>query len=250
MTLQEFARQIRNRGEIVFFTGAGVSTESGVPDFRSPGGIWTRYSPVYFDDFVSSEEARVRYWTMKRETHELYKNVEPNIGHRSVAAFEQRGQLLGLITQNVDGLHGIAGVSPEKMVELHGTDRKVSCLGCGKNFDPDPIYARLTEDSLPSPCDGCGGLLKPATISFGQPMPQAAMKRAQEWSEAAEVFIVVGSSLVVQPAASFPAIAKQNGALLAIVNRESTPLDALADYHFTGAIGKFFTELNPLLADG
>jgi NAD-dependent deacetylase len=250
MTLQELAREIRNRGEIVFFTGAGISTESGVPDFRSPGGIWTKYSPVYFDDFVSSEEARVRYWMMKRETHELYKNVEPNIGHRSIAAFEQRDQLLGLITQNVDGLHGIAGVSPEKMVEMHGTDRKVSCLGCGKNFDPEPIYARLEEGVLPSPCDGCGGLLKPATISFGQPMPQAEMKRAQEWSEAAEVFIVVGSSLVVQPAASFPVIAKQNGALLAIINREPTPLDALADFNFRGAIGEFFTALNPLLTDG
>jgi NAD-dependent deacetylase len=250
MTLQELAREIRNRGEIVFFTGAGISTESGVPDFRSPGGIWTKYSPVYFDDFVSSEEARVRYWMMKRETHELYKNVEPNIGHRSIAAFEQRDQLLGLITQNVDGLHGIAGVSPEKMVEMHGTDRKVSCLGCGKNFDPEPIYAHLEEGVLPSPCDGCGGLLKPATISFGQPMPQAEMKRAQEWSEAAEVFIVVGSSLVVQPAASFPVIAKQNGALLAIINREPTPLDALADFNFRGAIGEFFTALNPLLTDG
>jgi NAD-dependent deacetylase len=250
MTLEEFAREIRKRGEIVFFTGAGVSTESGVPDFRSPGGIWTKYSPVYFDEFVSSEEARVRYWTMKRETHDLYRNVRPNIGHRSIAAFEQRSQLLGLITQNVDGLHGIAGVSPEKMVELHGTDRKVSCLGCGKNFDPDPIYARLVESIMPPPCDGCGGLLKPATISFGQPMPQAAMKRAQEWSEAADVFIVVGSSLVVQPAASFPVSAKQSGALLAIVNRETTPLDNLADYNFRGAIGEFFTALNPLLTDG
>jgi NAD-dependent deacetylase len=249
MTLEEFARQIRNRGELVFFTGAGISTESGVPDFRSPGGIWTKYSPVYFDEFVSSEEARARYWKMKRETHALYKNVEPNIGHRSIAAFEQRGQLLGLITQNVDGLHTIAGVSPVKMVELHGTDRKVTCLDCGKEFDPEPIYARLAESIMPSPCDGCGGLLKPATISFGQPMPQAEMKRAQEWSEAAEVFIVVGSSLVVQPAASFPVIAKQNGALLAIVNREPTPLDAMADYNFRGPIGEFFTELSPLLAD-
>jgi NAD-dependent deacetylase len=250
MTLQEFAREIRKRGEIVFFTGAGVSTESGVPDFRSPGGIWTQYSPVYFDDFVSSDKARVRYWKMKRETHDLYKNVQPNIGHYSIAAFERRGQLLGLITQNVDGLHAIAGVSPEKMVELHGTDRKVTCLDCEKEFDPEPIYARLAEGIMPSPCDSCGGLIKPATISFGQPMPQAAMKRAQTWSEAAEVFIVAGSSLVVQPAASFPVIAKQNGALLAIVNRESTPLDNLADYNFRGAIGEFFTQLNPLGADG
>ncbi len=249
MTLQEFAREIRKRGAIVFFTGAGISTESGVPDFRSPGGIWTKYTPVYFDEFVSSEDARARYWKMKRETHELYKNVAPNIGHHSIASFDRRGQLLGLITQNVDGLHGLAGVAPEKMVELHGTDRKVSCLGCGKEFPPEPIYARLSDGLLPSPCE-CGGLLKPATISFGQSMPQAEMKRAQEWSQAAQIFIVVGSSLVVQPAASFPVIAKQNGALLAIVNREPTPLDGMADYNYRGAIGEFFTQLNPLLADG
>jgi len=249
MTLQEFARQLRRRADVVFFTGAGISTESGVPDFRSPGGIWTKYSPVYFDEFVSSEEARVRYWKIKRETHALYKNVQPNVGHYSIAAFEKRGQLLGLITQNVDGLHGIAGISSEKMVELHGTDRKVSCLGCGKEFDPDPIYRRLEEDVLPSPCDACGGLLKPATISFGQSMPQVAMKRAQEWSEAAEIYIVVGSSLVVQPAAAFPVVAKQSGATLAIINREPTPLDSLADYNFRGPIGEFFMQLQPLLTD-
>ncbi|HEY2988130.1 MAG TPA: Sir2 family NAD-dependent protein deacetylase [Candidatus Binatia bacterium] len=250
MTLQEFARQIRTRCEIVFFTGAGISTESGVPDFRSPGGIWTRYAPVYFDEFVSSDQARGRYWKMKKETHELYKNVEPNVGHYSIAAFEKRDRLLGLITQNVDGLHGIAGVSPAKMIELHGTDRKVTCLDCAKEFDPEPIYAGLKQDIIPGPCDVCGGLLKPATVSFGQPMPQAAMLRAQEWSEAAEIFIVVGSSLVVQPAATFPVIAKRSGALLAIVNREPTPLDALADFVHQGAIGTFFQELNPLLADG
>ena len=250
MTIEEFADSLRKTHEIVFFTGAGISTESGVPDFRSPGGIWTKYQPVYFDEFVASEAARARYWTMKRETHELYQNVRPNIGHYAVAAFEKRGRLLGLITQNVDGLHGIAGLSAEKMVELHGTDRKVSCLGCGKEFAPEPIYERLKEGLFPSPCDACGGLLKPATISFGQAMPQAEMRRAQEWSAAAEVFIVVGSSLVVQPAASFPVIAKQSGAMLAIVNREPTPLDELADYSFRGAIGEFFTRLNPLLADG
>jgi NAD-dependent protein deacetylase/lipoamidase len=250
MTLQEFARQVRTHRAVVFFTGAGISTESGVPDFRSPGGIWTKYSPVYFDEFVGSEEARRRYWTMKRETHELYKNVEPNIGHRSIASFEKRGHLLGLVTQNVDGLHGLAGVSPEKMVELHGSDRRVNCLGCAKEFEPEPIYERLKRDVFPSPCDACGGLLKPATISFGQPMPEAAMKRAREWSQAAEIFIAVGSSLAVQPAASFPVIAKRAGALLAIVNREPTPLDSLADYNFRGAIGIFFKELNPLLTDG
>jgi NAD-dependent deacetylase len=250
MTLEEFARHLRQSRAVMFFTGAGISTESGVPDFRSPGGIWTKYQPVYFDEFVASAAARARYWTMKRETHELYKNVEPNIGHYAIAAFEKRGRLLGLITQNVDGLHALAGVSSDKMIELHGTDRKVSCLGCGKKFAPEPIYDRLKEDVIPPPCDACGGLLKPATISFGQAMPQAEMRRAQQWSAAAEVFIVVGSSLVVQPAASFPVVGKQNGAMLAIINREPTPLDEIADYNYRGAIGEFFTTLNPLLADG
>lgn len=248
MMLNEFAARVRGCREIVFFTGAGISTESGVPDFRSPGGIWTRYQPVYFDEFLNSEQARIRYWKMKKETHELYKNVKPNIGHYSIAAFETREQLLGLITQNVDGLHGLAGVSEEKIVELHGTDRKITCLQCGKGFDPEPIYARLPEP--PAPCDTCGGPLKPATISFGQPMPVEAMRRAQEWSQAAKIFIVVGSSLVVQPAASFPVIAKQGGAMLAIINRDPTPLDPLADFNHRGAIGEFFRELNPLLADG
>ena len=250
MKLEDFARQLRRRSDVVFFTGAGISTESGVPDFRSPGGVWTRYAPVYYDEFVSSAEARVRYWQMKRETHELYKNVRPNVGHTSIAAFEKRGQLLGLITQNVDGLHTPAGISQEKIVELHGTDRKITCLSCDNEVDPAPIYEQLKNGVIPSPCDHCGGLLKPATVSFGQSMPGAAMRRAQEWSEAAGVFIVVGSSLVVHPAATFPVIAKQSGAMLAIVNRDETPLDSVADYNFGGGIGDFFTALNPLLSDG
>ncbi len=250
MTLETFATKIRECRDIVFFTGAGISTESGVPDFRSPGGIWTKYSPVYFSDFISSEEARIRYWKMKQETHRLYKNVEPNIGHYSVAAFEKRGQLLGLITQNIDGLHSLAGVSREKIVELHGTDRQVSCLNCGKCFPGEEIYSTLVGDFSPPLCDQCGGILKPATISFGQPMPVEAMKRAQEWSQAAEIFAVIGSSLVVQPAASFPVLAKQSSAFLAIINRDPTPLDSLADFNHRGAIGDFFTQLNPLLHDG
>lgn len=250
MTLEAFAAKIRACRDIVFFTGAGISTESGVPDFRSPGGIWTRYSPVYYDDFVSSAEARLRYWKMKSETHKLYKNVHPNIGHYAIKTFEEKGQLLGLITQNVDGLHGIAGVSKEKIVELHGTDRQVTCLSCGKLFPGEEIYQTLVGDfSLPV-CDQCGGFLKPATISFGQSMPVEAMRRAQELSESAEVFIVIGSSLQVHPAASFPVVAKQSGAFLAIINREETPLDELADYNYRGAIGEFFNKLNRLITDG
>lgn len=250
MTLQEFATKIKECRDIVFFTGAGISTESGVPDFRSPGGIWTKYTPVYFDEFTSSEEARLRYWRMKRETHGLYKNVQPNIGHYAIRTFEERGQLLGLITQNIDGLHGLAGVSKEKIVELHGTDRQVVCLSCGKLFPGEDIYRTLVGDFTPPVCGQCGGILKPATVSFGQAMPVEAMQRAQKLSESAEIFIVVGSSLQVQPAASFPVLAKQSGAFLAIINRDPTPLDSLADYNHRGAIGEFFNKLSRLIADG
>ncbi len=251
MTLEQFALKLRSSRNIVFFTGAGISTESGIPDFRSPGGIWTKYTPVYYSDFVSDESERMRYWKMKKESLETYKkNVEPNIGHYSIKGFEDRGQLLGLITQNVDGLHGIAGVSEEKIVELHGTDRKVVCLQCGKYYPAEEIYQRLVGEFTSPLCDDCGGFLKPATVSFGQQMPEDAMRRAQELSEAAEIFVVLGTSLQVQPAASFPAIAKRSGAFLAIINRDPTPLDSLADYNFQGEIGVFFKRFNPLLTDG
>ncbi|MBI4523942.1 MAG: Sir2 family NAD-dependent protein deacetylase [Deltaproteobacteria bacterium] len=250
MKLQEFASKIRSSRNIVFFTGAGISTESGIPDFRSPGGIWTKYTPVYFDDFVNNEAERIRYWKMKKESLETYKkNVNPNLGHYSIKAFEDRGQLLGLITQNVDGLHAIAGVSKDKIVELHGTDRKVVCLECSRLYPCDEIYSRLVGDFKPPLCDDCNGILKPATVSFGQAMPVEAMKRAQALSQSAEMFVVVGTSLQVQPAASFPVIAKQSGAFVAIVNRDATPLDDVADYNFKGEIGDFFRQLNPLLSD-
>jgi NAD-dependent deacetylase len=187
---------------------------------------------------------------LKRETHELYKNVKPNIGHYAIAEFEKRDRLLGLITQNIDGLHSLAGVSPGKIVELHGTDRKIICLKCGKTYDPEPIYAKVVGDFRAPTCDACGGFLKSATISFGQTMPVEEMSRAHELSAAAEIFIVVGSSLVVQPAAGFPVIAKENGAALAIINRDPTPLDSLADFVYRGGIGEFFGKLLPLMADG
>ena len=249
MELEEFAAHLRQSRDVVFFTGAGISTESGVPDFRSPGGVWTKYQPVYFQDFMTSEAARIRHWQLKKATYELYKKVQPNIGHYAIRDFEKRGHLLGLITQNIDGLHGIAGVSDEKIVELHGTDRLVTCLQCGKRFEPASVYEKLVEVFTAPTCDTCDGLLKSANVSFGQQMPAEAMKRAQAWSEQAEFFIVIGSSLQVQPAASFPVIAKRSGALLAIVNRDETPLDEIADFIHRGAIGQFFEALGPLLLD-
>ena len=250
MELEEFAARVRPSRAVVFFTGAGISTESGVPDFRSPGGVWTKYQPVLFQDFMASEAARIQHWRLKKATYELFKTVKPNIGHYAIRDFEQRGQVLGLITQNIDGLHKLAGVSDEKLVELHGTDRLVTCLDCGKRYEPAEVYEDLCEEFTAPTCDACGGFLKSANVSFGQSMPVEAMRRAQAWSEQAEVFIVIGSSLQVQPAASFPVIAKRGGALLAIVNRDPTPLDDLADFIYRGAIGEFFKTLLPLVAAG
>jgi NAD-dependent deacetylase len=250
MDLEEFAARVKTSRAIVFFTGAGISTESGVPDFRSPGGVWTKYQPVLFQDFLASESARVQHWQLKKATYELFKTVQPNVAHHAICAFEKRGQMLGLITQNIDGLHKIAGTSEEKLVELHGTDRLVTCLACGKRYQPADVYENLGETFTAPTCDTCGGFLKSANISFGQSMPAAAMQQAQAWSERADIFMVLGSSLQVQPAASFPVIAKRAGSLLAIINRDPTPLDEMADFVHNGAIGDFFRGLQSRVADG
>jgi NAD-dependent deacetylase len=249
-TLSEFAETIRQSNDIVVFTGAGISTESGIPDFRSPGGIWTRYRPVTFQEYVSSEAARIEAWKRRLDGWEQYKRAKPNIGHLFVQALHAKGKLVGLITQNVDGLHSEAGVPDEKIVELHGSNRKVLCLSCDKEFNPDEVIEKLVGDFESPKCDACNGILKSATVSFGQAMPETAMRVAHEWTERAEVFIVMGSSLQVQPAASFPVIARRNGALLAIINREPGPLDDLADFVHHGAIGEFCGRFGEMIADG
>ena len=250
MTLEDFAGAIRQSSRIVVFTGAGISTESGIPDFRSPGGIWSRYRPVSFQEFISSETSRVEAWKRRVETYRVDKNAKPNIGHYFVQSLNEKGKLIGLITQNVDGLHSQSGLSEEKIVELHGSNRIIRCLDCSKSYDPAIIIEQLTGDFSSPRCDACGGILKSATISFGQAMPERAMRQAQEWTEQARIFIVMGSSLQVQPAASFPVIARRNGALLAIVNREPTPLDEYASFAHHGAIGEFCQQLNTMIADG
>jgi len=250
MTVQEFAAKIRGSNEIVVFTGAGISTESGIPDFRSPGGLWTRYKPVPFQEFMSSEAARIEAWKRRLETYEAHKNARPNIGHYFVQALDQKAKLIGLITQNVDGLHSEAGLADKKIVELHGNNRRIVCLKCDKSFDPEEVMKRLVGDFSSPKCDACGGILKSATVSFGQAMPQEAMRQAQDWTELAAVFMVMGSSLQVQPAASFPVLAKRNGALLAIINREPTPLDEYADFVHHGAIGEFCGRFGEMIADG
>jgi NAD-dependent deacetylase len=199
---------------------------------------------------MSSEAARIEAWKRRLETYEAHKNARPNIGHYFIQSLDQKDKLIGVITQNVDGLHGEAGLAAEKIVELHGTNRRIICLKCNKAFDPDEIMKRLVGNFVSPKCDACGGILKAATISFGQAMPPEAMRQAQEWTEEASVFIVMGSSLQVQPAASFPVLAKRNGALLAIINREPTPLDEFADFVHHGAIGEFCARFGEMIADG
>ena len=221
----------------VVFTGAGISTESGIPDFRSPGGIWTRFKPIYFDDFMASEEARREAWRRKFETDKTMLTAEPNRGHLAVAALVARGKVSHVITQNIDGLHQASGVADERIIELHGNGTYAKCLACEKRFELAPIKARfVAEGELPL-CDDCGGIVKAATISFGQAMPQHEMRRAEAATREADLFIAVGSSLVVHPAAGFPVLAKQSGARLVIVNREPTDLDDIADLVVNAEIG-------------
>jgi NAD-dependent deacetylase len=222
---------------IVAFTGAGISTESGIPDFRSPGGIWTRYKPIYFDDFMASDEMRRESWRRKFATDETMLKAEPNAGHRALAKLVERGRMSAIITQNVDGLHQRSGVPDSRVIELHGNATYASCLDCGHRHELDPIRkAFLGSGRLPL-CAKCDGIVKTATISFGQAMPEIPMARAQDETMSCDLFIVLGSSLVVYPAAGFPQIAKRKGAKLVILNRDPTDQDDDADVVIHAEIG-------------
>jgi NAD-dependent deacetylase len=221
----------------VVFTGAGISTDSGIPDFRGPGGLWTKYRPIDFREFLASEEARREYWRRKFATHDTIVQAEPNEGHRAIAELYARGKVSAVITQNVDGLHQASGVPADRVIELHGNTTFAHCLDCERNYELEPIrQAFLADDVLPV-CERCGGMVKTATISFGQAMPERAMQRAHEETLACDLFLAIGSSLTVYPAAGFPAVAKQSGADLVIVNRERTELDDLADLVVRAEIG-------------
>lgn len=239
------AQWISSSRRLVVFTGAGVSTESGIPDFRSPGGVWERYNPedFTFQRFQESEEARLRYWAMSTEMYQVLKAARPNAAHLAIADLYRMKRLDCVITQNIDGLHQAAGLPRDRVIELHGTALEVGCLSCGKRYDRDEIQERLLR-SLHSPrCEDCHGLLKPATISFGQQMPQRETAEAFRRAEQSDVFLVVGSSLVVQPAASLPLTAKKAGAVLVILNRDPTPYDSLADTLIRGSAGEALKEI-------
>jgi NAD-dependent deacetylase len=232
------AAMIEAARRVVFFTGAGISTESGIPDFRSPGGIWTKQRPIDFDEFMSSETARLEAWRRKFESHPVLRDARPNRGHRAVAALVRSGKARSVITQNIDGLHQASGVRDEQVIELHGNSTYAHCLECRERYEIAPLEAAFRREEKAPRCADCGGIVKTATISFGQAMPPVAMQRAEEETLAADLFVVLGSSLVVYPAAGFPALASENGAGLVIVNREPTGLDHLADLVINRPIGE------------
>lgn len=233
----ELSSFLRDAKRAVVFTGAGISTESGIPDFRSPGGIWTKMAPIDFRDFVASAEMRREAWRRRFAMEQMFASVKPNAGHQAVAALVARGIVSRVITQNIDNLHQDSGVPDAQVIELHGNTRYAKCLDCGMRHELEPIRAHFEAHGDPPDCPACGGIVKTATISFGQSMPGLEMARAEEATLACDLFLVLGSSLVVYPAAGFPALAHEIGARLAIVNRDPTDLDARADLVLHGGIG-------------
>ena len=222
---------------MVGFSGAGVSTESGVPDFRSPDSPWRRNKPIAFDLWLSSADARAEAWRRKFAMDDIYAGAQPSRGHRAFANLVAQSRMQAIVTQNIDGLHQAAGAPSEKVIELHGNGTYAVCLSCGARYELVDVRRRLVETSAAPTCDACGGLVKSATISFGQAMPADAMRRAESLARDCDLFLVVGSSLVVYPAATLPVIARRSGARVVIINREPTELDEIADVVVRADIG-------------
>lgn len=235
---------IENSERVVPFTGAGISTESGIPDFRSPGGLWTKTQPIPFDVFMASSEMRNEAWRRRFAMEDYFGKAKPTRGHLALASLYRAGKTPGVITQNIDNLHQAAGVPHEAVIELHGNTTFAICLECAKRYELPDIRDRFEASGHAPDCE-CGGYIKTATVSFGQAMPEEAMRRAQEWASDCDLFIAIGSSLVVWPAAGFPLQAKKSGAQLVIINREPTDFDSIADLVIRHDIGD---ALAPLIA--
>ncbi len=236
--IRQLKSMLENCKRAVVFTGAGISTESGIPDFRSPGGIWSKHKPVDFSDFLVSADARRDSWRLKFQLDKSMQNAEPNRGHRAIARLVAEDIVSHVITQNVDDLHQQSGVPDNSVIELHGNATYAHCLACGQRYDLERIKKNFERDETLPVCDNCGGIVKTATISFGQQMPEDAMLKAQAATVACDLFLAIGSSLVVYPAAGFPAVAKQNNARLVIINREPTDQDGVADMVINEEIGR------------
>lgn len=241
--IKAFKSVIDKSKKVVGFTGAGISTESDIPDYRSKGGIWDRFKPVYFDEFLSDEKKRLLYWQRKQELWESIRNAVPNTGHMFFKHLYDKRKLIGLVTQNIDGLHEKSGLPKDIMVNLHGTNLEVICLECGLIVPSEEVFDNLNLQQGVPVCSKCGGLLKPNTISFGQRLREEDMDKANTLSLSCDLMIVVGSTLIVQPAASFPLIAKRNGSVLAIISLSETPLDNDADFVFHQKTGDFLSRI-------
>ena len=226
------------------FTGAGISTECGIPDFRSPGGLWTKNRPIPFDEFVASQEARNESWRRRFAMTDEFGDARPGRGHRALASLYRAGKIPAVITQNIDNLHQLSGFSSQHVVELHGNTTYAACLDCGERYDLSWVRQRMDAANGCAPDCGCGGYIKTATVSFGQAMPDAAMQHAQDLALACDLFLAIGSSLLVWPAAGFPLMAKRNGARLVIINREPTEFDDIANLVVRQDIG---TVLEPFI---
>lgn len=241
--IEELHAMLDRARVIVPFTGAGISTESGVPDFRSPGSPWMQNKPIPFEAFLASREARIEAWRRKFAMDDHYRDAKPNRGHRALATLVAEGRSPGVITQNIDGLHQASGIAEDGVIELHGNGTYATCLTCGWRHELAAIRVAFEASGEPASCTMCAGIVKTATISFGQQMPQQPMLRAHELTMSADLYLVAGSSLVVFPAATFPVIAKRNGAKLVILNREPTDLDPIADLVVRSEIGPVLARL-------
>ncbi len=221
---EKLTEYIRKANRIMIFTGAGISTGSGIPDFRGPNGVWKRRQPVYYQDFMASEAARIEHWDYKLEAWPAFRSAQPNPVHRAIVKLEEASKVVAVMTQNIDGLHALAGSGKDRLIELHGTNLLVECQTCYWRGDPEPLFARFQINRQPPRC-GCGGYLKPATISFGQSLDPVVLDRAGLAARLADLVISLGSTLSVHPAASFPLMAAARGVPYVIINRGVTDQD-------------------------
>ncbi len=251
--IQRAACMICDSRRIVIFTGAGVSTESGIPDFRSPGGVWSQYDPddFLYENFLRDEKYRRIYWEYDRITYPDIERANPNAAHRAIVEMEKAGRLTAVITQNVDGLHHKAGNSPDKIFELHGTQREVTCLNCNARWRREEIVDKMDRQCIDVPyCERCGGPLKSATVTFGQALPADVLQRSFYHAQTCDLFMTIGSTLVVQPAALLPLVAKRSGARLILINLSKTPYDAIMDLIFREKAGPTMEAIMECLSIG
>ena len=241
--IEELASRVKKSRYLVVFTGAGISTESGIPDFRGPKGIWKRYRPIELSEFLNDPKARLEYWRRKVEMYPLMKKASLNEGHLALARLYKFGALKSLITQNIDGLHQLSGIPASRIIELHGSNAYITCLECGKRYEWEDVLPLLEKEGTCPQCDDCSGWLKPATISFGQAMPEKETKKGFLEASKADLLLVIGSSLQVYPAAAIPDETRQAGGFVGIINNEPPAQDFVANCVLRGPAGEILKEL-------